>query len=133
VYKRIITHSDFDGVVSAAICGHIFNIDHYFFTGPRVIQESKIVITKKDIVCDLPPPLVYGLWFDHHEGNSEEIRSRGLDPDQIEGCFSLKPSCGRVIYDYFSPSYDLPYRFSQIMPVLKNGKKKHQEKLLIGL
>lgn len=115
MYNRIVTHSDFDGIVCAAICGHIFNIDHYFFTGPRVIQESKIVITKKDIVCDLPPPRDCGLWFDHHKGNGDEIRTRGPGLNQIEGCFSLKPSCSRVVYDYFSRSFEIPSRFSRMV------------------
>jgi hypothetical protein len=110
-YNRIITHSDFDGVVSTVICAYIFNINRYFFTGPRVIQELKIRITKKDIVCDLPCPPECGLWFDHHEGNGKDVRTKGIDPESIQGCFALKPSCSRVIFDYFRPLHDMPSRF----------------------
>jgi hypothetical protein len=114
-YNRIITHSDFDGVVSTVICAHIFNINRYFFTGPRVIQELKIPITKKDIVCDLPCPPECGLWFDHHEGNAKDVKARGFDPEKIEGCFELKPSCSRVIFDYFRPSHEMPSWFTRMV------------------
>jgi oligoribonuclease NrnB/cAMP/cGMP phosphodiesterase (DHH superfamily) len=110
-YNRIITHSDFDGVVSTVICSHVFGINRYFFTGPRVIQESKIRITKNDIVCDLPCPPECGLWFDHHEGNAKDVKAKGIDTEKIEGCFALKPSCSRVIFDYFRPSHEMPSWF----------------------
>jgi len=54
------------------------------------------------VVCDLPYPLQCGLWFDHHEGNLQELALRKIDPKSIPGRFDLKPSCSRVVYDYFS-------------------------------
>ena len=78
MYNRIVTHSDFDGIVSAAICAYIFNINRFYFTGPRIIQEARVSVTQNDIVCDLPYPLECGLWFDHHEGNIEDVRFRGI-------------------------------------------------------
>jgi oligoribonuclease NrnB/cAMP/cGMP phosphodiesterase (DHH superfamily) len=52
-----------------------------------------------------------GLWFDHHEGNREELGYRGIDPRSIPGRFDLKPSCSRVVYDYFSERMELPLYF----------------------
>jgi oligoribonuclease NrnB/cAMP/cGMP phosphodiesterase (DHH superfamily) len=51
------------------------------------------------------------MWFDHHEGNREELRYRGIDPASIPGRFDLKPSCSRVVYEYFSERRDLPPYF----------------------
>ena len=115
MYERIITHDDFDGIVSAAICSHVFGIHEFKFAGPRTITESKIMITEEDIVCDLPYPLTCGLWFDHHQGNMEELKYRGIDPDEIDGCFAFEPSCSRVVYDYFSRTEKLPPHFQEMV------------------
>lgn len=107
--ERIITHNDFDGLVSAAICSHVTGCDRIIFTGPNSIARADISIDRRDIVCDLPYPLECGLWFDHHGGNLEELKLRGIDPDSISGSFSEERSCARVIYDYYTErGEDLP-------------------------
>ena len=65
------------------------------------------------MVCDLPYPLQCGLWFDHHEGNLQELEYRRIDPKSIPGRFDLKPSCSRVVYEYFSEQRELPSYFLQ--------------------
>ncbi len=113
VYEKIVTHNDFDGIISAAICARILGVERLVFVGPLTIVKSQITITEKDVVCDLPYPLQCGLWFDHHEGNREELGYRGIDPLSIPGRFDLKPSCSRVVYQYFSEKIDLPSYFLQ--------------------
>ncbi|MGM0484287.1 MAG: hypothetical protein ACQERI_07050, partial [Candidatus Krumholzibacteriota bacterium] len=109
--ERIITHNDFDGIVSAAICSHVTGCGKIIFTGPNSIARAEISIDLKDIVCDLPYPLECGTWFDHHAGNREELKLRGIDINDIPGSFSEEPSCARVIYNYYTgrgeelPSY----------------------------
>jgi oligoribonuclease NrnB/cAMP/cGMP phosphodiesterase (DHH superfamily) len=110
-YEKIITHNDFDGIVSAVLCAWALGVDRLVFTGPLTITKSQITITEKDVVCDLPYPLQCGLWFDHHEGNREELAYRGIDLQTIPGRFELKPSCSRVVYDYFSERAGLPSYF----------------------
>jgi hypothetical protein len=110
-FERIITHNDFDGVASAAICSYFYDVDTFIFTGPNTIARSEITVTEKDIVCDLPYPLVAGLWFDHHVGNVSELKLRGIDPDAIPGAFADKPSCCRVVYEYLSQEEKLPDDF----------------------
>lgn len=100
-YERIITHGDFDGVVSAAICSYVLGCERFVFTGPNSITRSEIYTANGDIVCDLPYPLECGMWFDHHPGNREAVKLRGLDPEKIPGRFKPEPSCARVIYSYF--------------------------------
>ncbi len=107
-YEKIVTHNDFDGVVSAALVSRALGVDRFVFAGPRTIAESRITITERDIVCDLPYPLECGLWFDHHEGNLEELRYRNIDPSTIPGRFALEDSCARVVYDYFAKDVDFP-------------------------
>ena len=112
VYEKVITHNDFDGIVSGSICAWALRIERVIFTGPLTITKSQITITERDVVCDLPYPLECGLWFDHHEGNLQELEYRRIDPKSIPGRFDLKPSCSRVVYEYFSEKTELPSYFS---------------------
>jgi oligoribonuclease NrnB/cAMP/cGMP phosphodiesterase (DHH superfamily) len=111
-YEKIVTHNDFDGIVSASICTSALKIDRILFAGPLTIAKSQLTITEKDVVCDLPYPLECGLWFDHHEGNLQELEYRKIDPKSIPGRFDRKPSCSRVIYEYFSDGAGLPPHLS---------------------
>jgi len=112
-YEKIVTHNDFDGIVSAALCAWALKVDRILFAGPLTITKSQITITEKDVVCDLPYPLECGLWFDHHEGNLQELELRRLDLKSIPGRFDLKPSCSRVVYEYFSERVELPSYFQK--------------------
>jgi hypothetical protein len=114
-YDRIITHSDFDGVVSGAICSFVLGIDAFVFAGPGAITRAEVSIGPRDVVCDLPYPLECGLWFDHHPGNREALALRGIDPAGIPGRLDeSKPSAARVVYGYFSErGTELPSRFAE--------------------
>jgi len=110
-YDKIVTHNDFDGIVSASLCAWVLKIQKVIFAGPLTITHSQITITERDVVCDLPYPLQCGLWFDHHEGNLQELSYRKIDPKSIPGRFDSKPSCSRVVYEYFSERTELPFHF----------------------
>jgi oligoribonuclease NrnB/cAMP/cGMP phosphodiesterase (DHH superfamily) len=114
-YEKIVTHNDFDGIVSASLCSRVLKIQKVMFAGPMTIARSQISITEKDVVCDLPYPLQCGLWFDHHEGNLQELTLRKIDVKSIPGRFDLKPSCSRVVYEYFSESKELPSSFMKMV------------------
>jgi oligoribonuclease NrnB/cAMP/cGMP phosphodiesterase (DHH superfamily) len=110
-YEKIVTHNDFDGIVSASLCSRVLKIQKVIFAGPLTITHSQITITDKDVVCDLPYPLQCGLWFDHHEGNLQELTLRKIDARSIPGRFDLKPSCSRVVFEYFSEREEFPSYF----------------------
>jgi oligoribonuclease NrnB/cAMP/cGMP phosphodiesterase (DHH superfamily) len=110
-YEKIITHNDFDGIVSASLCAWVLKVERILFAGPLTISQSQITITERDVVCDLPYPLQCGLWFDHHEGNVQELEYRKIDPKSIPGRFDSKPSCSRVVFEYFSEQKELPPYF----------------------
>jgi hypothetical protein len=112
-YEKIITHNDFDGIVSASLCAWVLKVERILFAGPLTITQSQITITERDVVCDLPYPLQCGLWFDHHEGNVQELEYRKIDPNSVPGRFDLKPSCSRVVFEYFSEQKELPTYFLQ--------------------
>jgi|WetSurMetagenome_2_1015567.scaffolds.fasta_scaffold21920_3 hypothetical protein len=114
-YDRIITHGDFDGVVSGAICSFVLGVDRFVFTGPVAITRAEVSVGPRDVVCDLPYPLECGLWFDHHPGNREALALRGIDPAGIPGRLDgTKPSAARVVFEYFTErGAGLPGRFAE--------------------
>lgn len=99
---RIVTHTDFDGVVSAALCSVGLSCGEFTFAGPVSVTKAEIPIGRGDAVCDLPYPLECSMWFDHHPGNLEAVRLRGIDPSTIPGRFDAQPSCARVVLDHFT-------------------------------
>jgi hypothetical protein len=108
----IVTHNDFDGLGSAALLSWAFDIEDIRFTGPIAVANAEIPITRHDAVCDLPYPLECGLWFDHHAGNLDELKLRGIDPQTIPGRFAVAPSCVRVVFDYFTEQGAVPEDFA---------------------
>jgi oligoribonuclease NrnB/cAMP/cGMP phosphodiesterase (DHH superfamily) len=107
-FRRVVTHTDFDGVVSAALCSIAEGVDVFSFTGPGSILDMSLGIGPEDIVCDLPHHPAAGLWFDHHAGNLEDYRLKGGDPESLQGAFSEEKSCGRVVYNYYKSRVEFP-------------------------
>ena len=70
---RLITRSDFDGLVCAVLLNEMNLIDEIKFVHPKDMQDGKIEVGQRDITTNLPyVPGAY-LAFDHHL--SETIRS----------------------------------------------------------
>ena len=100
-FVKIVTHDDFDGVVSAALCSLANGIDNFMFSGPVSILDPGLEVGADTIVCDLPHHPAAGLWFDHHIGNLEDYRLKGGDPEAVRDTFGEEKSCARVIYRYY--------------------------------
>ncbi len=100
-FTRIVTHDDFDGVVSAAVCSVAERIDDFRFSGPVSILDPGLEVTSETIVCDLPHHPEAGLWFDHHAGNLEDYCLKGGDPEAVRNTFREEKSCARVVYEYY--------------------------------
>jgi nanoRNase/pAp phosphatase (c-di-AMP/oligoRNAs hydrolase) len=101
---RLVTRSDFDGLVCAILFREMDMIDDIRFVHPKDMQDGKIEITERDITTNLPYVKNAHMVFDHHL--SEVIRNVGLranhiiDPDA--------PSAARVVYDHFGGAKAFP-------------------------
>ena len=62
---RLLTRSDFDGVVCAALLKQLGLISEIEFTHPREIQRGKFRVTPSDILTKLPFVDDCHLCFDH--------------------------------------------------------------------
>ena len=97
--KRLITRSDFDGLVCAMLLKELGLIDEIKFVHPKDVQDGKVDITSNDITTNLPFDDRVGLAFDHHE--SELLR---VDAEKAKGRFIIDgdaKSAARVVYDYY--------------------------------
>jgi len=102
---QIVTHGDFDGIVSAALVGIWSRLRFVFFTGPENVRRTQI--GPKAIVCALPHPArEVRAWFDHHAGNIEEAKAMGWSAG--EGAAFEAPSAARVIYEHLKATAAFP-------------------------
>ncbi|WP_419787870.1 exopolyphosphatase [Pseudodesulfovibrio sp.] len=106
---RLVTRSDFDGLVCATLLKHLNIIDDYLFAHPKDLQDGKVEVTKKDVLANVPYVKGCGLWFDHH--TSEQDR---LGDIEFEGMSKPLRSCARVIYDYYGAD-KFPPKFTPML------------------
>ena len=69
---RLVTRSDFDGLVCAALFKELEILDEIKFVHPKDMQDGLVEITDRDITTNLPCVPGVRLAFDHHE--SEMLR-----------------------------------------------------------
>ena len=95
---RLVTRSDFDGLVCAALLRELQMLDDILFVHPKDVQDGLIEVTSRDIMTNLPYMAGCHLCFDHH--NSEAIRN-GPSARQNYILDPQADSAARVVYSYF--------------------------------
>jgi len=94
---RLVTRSDFDGLVCAVLLKQLGLVEDIVFVHPKDVQDGQVEIGRGDITTNLPYSPGAHLVFDHH--HSETLRTTAdadnhiIDPDA--------PSAARVVYDYY--------------------------------
>lgn len=101
---RLVTRSDFDGLVCAVLLNELDLIDDIKFVHPKDMQDGKVDITSRDITTNLPYVAAAHLAFDHHL--SETIRNTGERKNHI--IHPEAPSAARVVYDYYGGKAAFP-------------------------
>jgi len=94
---RLVTRSDFDGLVCAVLLKDLGLIDEIKFVHPKDMQDGIIEINDMDITTNLPYVEGVHLAFDHHL--SETIRVGGKKVNHI--IEAQAPSAARVVYNYY--------------------------------
>jgi nanoRNase/pAp phosphatase (c-di-AMP/oligoRNAs hydrolase) len=114
---RLITRSDFDGLVCAVLLKHMDLIDDISFVHPKDMQDGKIEVSERDISTNLPfVPGVY-MAFDHHL--SETVRNTGERPNHIIDPDA--PSAARVVYEYYGGRKTFPAAWDDMMAAVDKG------------
>ena len=94
---RLVTRSDFDGLVCAVLLTEMELIDDIVFVHPKDMQDGLIEITGQDITANLPYVASAHLAFDHH--HSETIRNTADATNHIIN--GDAPSASHVVYDHY--------------------------------
>ena len=114
---RLVTRSDFDGLVCAVLLKHLDMIDEIKFVHPKDMQDGKVEINDRDITTNLPFVPGVSLAFDHHL--SETIRNAGDRPNHI--IHPEAPSAARVVYDYYGGRKAFPASWDEMMAAVDKG------------
>jgi nanoRNase/pAp phosphatase (c-di-AMP/oligoRNAs hydrolase) len=108
---RLVTRSDFDGLVCAVLLKHLDMIDDILFVHPKDMQDGKIEIGPRDITTNLPYCNGAHMVFDHHL--SETIRNKDKKDNHIIDADAM--SASRVVYDHFGGVKVFPARWNDMM------------------
>ncbi|WCP68911.1 exopolyphosphatase [Vibrio tubiashii] len=114
---RLVTRSDFDGLVCAVLLKQLDLIDDIKFVHPKDMQDGVIEITSNDIVTNLPYVKQAHLVFDHHLSellrNPERYENHIIDPDA--------PSAARVVWEHYGGREVFPAEWEDMMEAVDKG------------
>ncbi|MDN3680641.1 exopolyphosphatase [Vibrio tapetis subsp. quintayensis] len=114
---RLVTRSDFDGLVCAVLLKKLDLINDIKFVHPKDMQDGKVEITSNDIVTNLPYVENAHLIFDHHL--SETLRNKdGLENHIID---ADAPSAARVVWEYYGGFDTFPSEWQGMMEAVDKG------------
>ncbi|MCG8023932.1 MAG: exopolyphosphatase [Candidatus Thiodiazotropha endolucinida] len=113
---RLVTRSDFDGLVCAVLLKHLDIIEDIKFVHPKDMQDGKIDISGSDVTTNLPFVEGVHLAFDHH--SSEIIRNEQRDNHIID---PEAPSAARVVWRHYGGHDVFPTKWDEMMEAVDKG------------
>ncbi|MBQ7425332.1 MAG: exopolyphosphatase, partial [Lachnospiraceae bacterium] len=117
---RLVTRSDFDGLVCAMILRECDLIEEIKFVHPKDVQDGKIELSGNDITTNLPYDSRVYMCFDHHE--SELTRNADMKNNTNWHIDGYAKSAARVVYNYYiEAGYDLGGISYEIMTAVDKG------------
>ena len=108
---RLVTRSDFDGLICAVLLKQLGMIDEITFVHPKDMQDGTVPVSNRDITTNLPYAPGVHLAFDHHA--SETLRVGGPHDNHIIDAEA--PSAARVVYDHYGGRGAFPGISDQMM------------------
>jgi nanoRNase/pAp phosphatase (c-di-AMP/oligoRNAs hydrolase) len=94
---RLVTRSDFDGLVCAALLKRLGMLEDILFVHPKDMQDGKVELRPTDITTNLPYQPGVHIAFDHHDSELERVEDSPENHVIVAGA----DSAARVVYDYF--------------------------------
>ncbi len=121
---RLVTRSDFDGLVCAVLLKELDLIDDIKFVHPKDMQDGTILISDSDITTNLPYVPGVHLAFDHHSSEISRVEDR---PENyiIE---AHAPSAARVVYNYYGGKEKFPTISEEMMDAVDKGDSAQYSK-----
>jgi nanoRNase/pAp phosphatase (c-di-AMP/oligoRNAs hydrolase) len=101
---RLVTRSDFDGLVCAALLKHLGILDDVKFVHPKDVQDGKVELGAGDITTNLPYHPSVHIAFDHHHSETLRVEGRPANHVIVPGA----DSAARVVYEHFGGADAFP-------------------------
>jgi nanoRNase/pAp phosphatase (c-di-AMP/oligoRNAs hydrolase) len=118
---RLVTRSDFDGLVCAALLKHLDILDDVKFVHPKDVQDGLVPLAKCDITTNLPYQADVHLAFDHHASESERVGAPApnhvIHPDAL--------SAARVVFEHFGGAEAFPTISAELMDAVDKADSAH--------
>jgi nanoRNase/pAp phosphatase (c-di-AMP/oligoRNAs hydrolase) len=108
---RLVTRSDFDGLVCAALLKELGLLADILFVHPKDVQDGNVELSSNDITTNLPYRPEVAMSFDHH--SSEDVRISADAGNRV--CRSSADSAARVVYDHFGGAERFPRVSAEMM------------------
>ncbi|PKU26361.1 exopolyphosphatase [Telmatospirillum siberiense] len=113
---RLVTRSDFDGLVCAVLLKHLDLIEDIKFVHPKDMQDGLVAIGPNDITTNLP--YVDGVYqaFDHHLSETLRVGPEAnhiIDPDA--------PSAAHVVCKHFGGRSRFPANWKAMLDAVDRG------------
>ena len=115
---RLVTRSDFDGLVCAMLFRELDVIGEIKFVHPKDVQDGKVELSSNDITTNLPFDPRVGIAFDHHESELSRNDMEAIKEQYI--CYVAK-SAARVVYDYYGGAETFKTVTTEIMEAVDKG------------
>ncbi|MCB1739550.1 MAG: exopolyphosphatase [Gammaproteobacteria bacterium] len=117
VTYRLVTRSDFDGLVCAVLLKHLNLIDDITFVHPKDMQDGKVELSGRDITTNLPYCPEVHLCFDHHL--SEQLRNPVRQANHVIDADA--PSAARVVWKHYGGHDAFPVAWDEMMAAVDQG------------
>ncbi len=119
---RLVTRSDFDGLVCAVLLKELDLIDDILFVHPKDMQDGTVEITGNDLTTNLPYDPRAHTVFDHHL--SETTRTGPHDNHVID---ADAPSAARVVWRHYGGEAAFPRVTEEMMTAVDKADSAQYE------
>src|SRR5215218_7088493 len=113
---RLVTRSDFDGLVCAALLKHLDMLDDVKFVHPKDVQDGLVELGAGDITTNLPYHPDVHIAFDHHHSETLRVEGRPANHVIVAGA----ESAARVVYAHFGGADTFP-GIQELMDAVDKG------------
>jgi len=121
---RLVTRSDFDGLVCAVLLKHLDLIDEIKFVHPKDMQDGKVEVTGNDITTNLPYVKEAHLVLDHH--HSETIRNDASLQNYVID--AEVASAARIVWKHYGGESVFPTAWNEMMDAVDKADSAQYER-----
>src|SRR3954468_18173798 len=113
---RVVTRSDRDGLVCAALLKHLGILDDILFVHPKDVQDGKVELGPGDVTTNLPYSPHVAISFDHHHSETLRVGYSQENHVIVPGA----ESAARVVYEYYGGADRFP-GIEELMAAVDKG------------